>query len=243
MHLGDHNINCGAKKDMSEDSCKKMRQEMNRAFDSGDITSITRLMDKYFEKSTYSLTHLFKDEQRKVLGQVLRLTIEDVEVSFKNIYENNYSIMNFLLDSKIPLPRPLFIATEYFINSNLKACFEPESVDTREIESLIQEAKKWSVNIDKDTLGFVASKRIVSLMSELNKAPRNTEIMKKIINILELLKPLSIPLRLWKAQNICLFVEKELFAKLESLSNNNDRQAQEWVKTFRKLSEELNVKV
>ncbi|MBD3264460.1 MAG: DUF3536 domain-containing protein [Candidatus Omnitrophica bacterium] len=243
LHLGDHNITCGAKEAGSEKDFEKASFNISSAFDSGDITGVTRLMDDYFEKQIFSLIHLFKDEQRKVLEQILKLTIEDVNVSFKNIYENNYSIMNFLQSSGIPLPRPLFLASEYMINSDLKKAFEKDEVDIGKIKSLIDEASKWSVNIDKDTLGFVASSKIVDLLQELQSNPQDKDAMSVILDIVKLLRESAVPLRLWKVQNICLAIERDYFEKVQKEAEAGDDASKEWVRIFKELSEQLNFKV
>ena len=72
LHLGDHNLNGGVKKLMEDESFSAMNTEIKEAFDKGDIPEVIRLMDKHFGTNNYSLWHLFKDEQRKVLNQVLR---------------------------------------------------------------------------------------------------------------------------------------------------------------------------
>jgi hypothetical protein len=45
-------------------------------------------MDRNFGESSYSLKTLFRDEQRKVLDQILMSTHEDVESRFRQITDS-----------------------------------------------------------------------------------------------------------------------------------------------------------
>jgi len=92
LHLGDHNIIGGVREYMGDEPFSLMRQEIQNAFGRSDVPDVIRLMDTHFETHNYSLWHLFRDEQRKVLGQILESTLNEVEASFRQIYERSFPI-------------------------------------------------------------------------------------------------------------------------------------------------------
>jgi len=243
LHLGDHNLNGGAKGFTGDNDFSVMQDEIMDAFKRGDIPEVIRLMDKHFDGSIFSLWHLFKDEQKKVLNQILQLTYEDIETSYRQIYENNYNIMNFFHSLYIRLPRPFIAATEYILNTDLKKIFEAEDLDLEKLEKLIDEAKRWSIKVDMTTIGFVVSSWLESVMEWLNGHPENIDLIEKINNTMELVKPLSLPIDLWKAQNIYFSIGKNFYNTMKKKASGEDNFAKKREEEFLKLGNYLYVKV
>jgi len=243
LHLGDHNLNGGVRKFMGEEAFSTMHGEVKEAFNKGDIPDVIRLMDKHFGVNNYSLWHLFKDEQRKVLDQVLRSTLEGVEISFRKMVEKNYPIMSFFQSLHMPLPKPLMVAAEYIVNMDLKRAFEGEDLDTEKLEGLINEAKKWSLEIDKGTIGYVATSWFNSLLEKLRQQPEEIPLIEKVENVLGLLFSLSAELDLWKAQNTYFSLGKVLFGSMKERAERGDDLGKRWIEVFDRLGSRLQVKV
>ncbi len=243
LHLGDHNINAGVKDFNGDEEYSIMQNEIKQAFEKGDIPEVVRLMDKHFENNIYSLWHLFKDEQRKVLDQILQLTYESVESSYRHIYEENFAIMNFYHSLQQRLPRPFSSAAEYILNTDLKKIFEEENIDVEKLKRLIEEAKRWSTKIDTTTIGFIASSWVNSIMEKLDKKPKDIELLEKINNTMELSTPLSLSLDLWKAQNIYFSIGRSYYKTMKEKAAKRDNFAQRWLKGFLKLGYYLHVRI
>ena len=242
LHLGDQNINGGVRAFDTMENHEEMAGAVKSAFDKGDVPEIIRLLDRYFDGRTFSVWHLFKDEQRRILDELLRLTYESIDASYRSIYENNYTIMNFFRWLQIPVPRALLIAAEHIINMDLMRVFK-DHVDIERLEALIREAEKWSVELDSDTIGFVVSRWVNSAMEGLKEGPEDTAVFEKITEILRILKPLSIKLNLWKAQNVYFSLGKSLYAAMRKRADEGDEPARRWVDVFTKLGYYMDVKV
>jgi alpha-amylase/alpha-mannosidase (GH57 family) len=243
LHLGDHNINAGVKDFQGDRDFSLMQAEMTQAFEKGDLPEVIRLMDKHFNGNIFSLWHLFKDEQRQVLDMVLKSTYENVESSYRNIYENNSVIMNFYQNLQHRIPRPFLYAAEYIINTDLKRIFEEENPDAEKLKKIMDETRRWSIKIDTTTIGFVASSWINSVMGKLNSHPEDVKLFEKIDETLELMKPFSLPLNLWNAQNIYFSIGKNIFSRMKEQARGGDAAAQKWVEGFTKLGYYLEVKI
>jgi alpha-amylase/alpha-mannosidase (GH57 family) len=243
LHLGDHNLNGGVRKFMGDEAFSLMQGEVKEAFGKGDIPEVIRLMDKHFGMNNYSLWHLFKDEQRKVLGQILRSTLEGVEISFRKVYEENYPIMSFLQNLQMPVPKPLTVAAEYIANVDLRRLFEDEDLDTGKLEGLINEAKKWSLEIDKGTIGYVATSWLNTLMEKIRQQPEDVALFEKIEKVLQLLESLSVEVDVWKPQNECFLIEKKLYGSMIDRVGKGDDVAKRWVEVFPQLCSHLTVKL
>jgi alpha-amylase/alpha-mannosidase (GH57 family) len=243
LHLGDHNLNGGVRKFMGDEAFSTMHGEIKEAYNRGNIPDVIRLMDKHFGMNNYSLWHLFKDEQRKVLGQILRSNLEGVEISFRKVYEENYPIMSFLQNLQMPLPKPLTVVAEYIVNMGLKRVFEGEDLDTEKLEGLINEGKKWPLEVDKEMIGFVATSWLNTRLEKLHQQPEDVASIKKTEKVLQLLKSLSVEPDIWKPQNECFLIEKNHYSVMKQRADRGDDVAKRWVEVFPQLCSHLTVKV
>ena len=242
LYLGDHNINGGAKEFAGENEFSIMQDEIKEAFDKG-ITETIRCMDKHFKDNIYSIWHLFKDEQRKILDQLSGLTYDEIATSYRQIYKNNYAIMNTFHGLHIKLPRPFFVATEYILNEDIKQLFKEESLDVDSLEKLINEAEKWNIKIDTTTLSYVVSLWLNTIMDKIHKQSEDLQLFEMIDKTLEVVKPLSLSLDLWKAQNNYFSLWNNVYSSMKDKAEKGDSFAGNWVENFIKLGYYLNVKV
>ncbi len=242
LYLGDHNINGGAREFAEEKEFSIMQNEIKEAFDKG-ITETVRFMDKHFKGNIYSIWHLFKDEQRKVLDQLSGLTYDEIATSYRQIYMNNYAIMNTFHSLHIKLPMPFFVATEYILNDDMKQLFKEGPLDVDRLGKLISEAKKWSIKIDTTTLNYVVSSWLNTIMDKIHKQPEDLHPFDMIDKTLEIVKPLSLSLDLWKAQNNYFSLWNDVYRTMKDRMEKGDSFAGSWVEYFLKLGHYLNVKV
>jgi alpha-amylase/alpha-mannosidase (GH57 family) len=242
LHLGDHNIIGGVREYMGDEPFSLMRQEIQDAFGKSDVPEVIRLMDAHFETHNYSLWHLFKDEQRKVLDQILDSTLKEVETSFRQIYERHYPVMQVMKEMRIPLPKAFATATELIIGTDIREELRSEELDFERIQKLIEETKRWSVELDAKSLGFVASQKINSVMEELSMAPEDLSLLQTIEGIFDVLSVLSLDLDLWKSQNIYFSIAKRRYDDMEQKASAGDQTAERWLEHFNKLGDYLHVK-
>jgi alpha-amylase/alpha-mannosidase (GH57 family) len=242
LHLGDHNINGGAMDFVGTATFDAMREDISGAFERGDIPEVIRLMDRHFGSSVFSAWHLFRDEQKKILDRILQGTYEEMENSYRQIYEKSYDIMNFFHSVKIRLPRPFSVAAEYVVNRDLKKIFEGDP-DLDRLRSLMEEVHRWSIKIDATMAGFLVSSWLADSMEKLLTHPEVTEILERIDDVMEILKPLSLSLTLWKAQNIYFSIGKEHFAAMNERARREGDPAARWVEHFLKMGKYLHVKI
>jgi len=236
LYLGDHILFGGLCAVMQDELFGKMQQQVKEAFQKSDIPGVISLFDRYFGKHDYTLWHLFRDEQRKVLNKILNSNLKEIEISFRKINENYYPIMLALREIGMPLPKVFSNTFEFIFNLDIRNILEAEPLDGKKLQQLVDEVKRWSLNIDKTTLGFVASQRINALMQAFNANPEDISPVKTIKNIFRILQPLSLQLRLWEAQNIYFSLGKMLYEGMqEKAKNTEDEISRRWVRNFKAL--------
>ncbi len=243
LHLGDHNISGGLTDYKDEEAFSSMRQELWIGFERGDTTGIIRLMGKHFGMNNFSIWHLFRDEQRKVIHQILEFNHVGIEASYRKIYEDNNPVMNFLSSINIPIPKPIFLAVEHIVNVDMKRVFERNEVDVEKLKRLILEANRWGIHLDTAALKYDVSLWVTSLMEKTQQDPKDPSLFVKITDVLELLESLSLNLDFWKAQNIYFSLKEQLSAEMDDKVKRGDGSAKNWFDAFKELGEKLRIKV
>src|SRR5205085_3205825 len=75
LHLGDHNVNAGVREFRGEQAYSEAADEIAATFNRADIAESLRFLDKHFGGADYTLKSLFRDEQRRIVSQILNSTL------------------------------------------------------------------------------------------------------------------------------------------------------------------------
>jgi alpha-amylase/alpha-mannosidase (GH57 family) len=242
LHLGDHNLLGGVREFADEASFAVMRRDIKEAFNRSDLAEIIRLMDKHFETHNYSLWHLFRDEQRRVWDRILKSTVDEVAGSFRRIYSHHYPIMRAMREQRAPLPKALLVTAELTINGDLRRAIENPEFDAAQVAGLIEEVDRWRFEVDRTTLGFVASLRAQELMNRFTRTPQDSTPLAQIHTILVALERLALPLDLFKVRNQLFVTSKQMLREMIERNTSGDTTATEWIKRFIRLSDHLRHK-
>jgi alpha-amylase/alpha-mannosidase (GH57 family) len=243
LHLGDHNIVGGVRQYADEDTFIRMYQKIRDMFIKSDISGTIRLIEKHFIEHHCSLWHLFRDEQRKILNQILDSALKEVDASLHQINERHYPIIQALRQLHVPLPKVFWVTVELMLNTDLIHTLEKEELDMDRLKRLVDEAKKWGLELDKTTLGFVAANKVNTLMGRFAGNPGDSSLTGEIVEIFKTLKPLELVINFWKAQNIFFSIGKEMYPGMEDRSSKGDKAAGQWITNFDELSNYLRIKI
>ena len=242
LHFGGYNLFGGVCDYTGDRPFYTMRREIRGAFQKGDIDEVLHMMDKHFS-TRYSLWQLFKDEQRKISGLIIEELLRDARTFFRQISEHQHPIMQVMKEMGIPLPKALATPVEFVLNMDLQKLLEKEEPDFDQLQKSIEEAKRWSLELDRVTLGFVASRRINKLMEKLYEKPEDVSRMENVETLLWILRLLPLDLNLWKSQNIYFHIGKQLYNSMREKAEKGEGSAKKWVEHFHSLGRYLQVKV
>jgi alpha-amylase/alpha-mannosidase (GH57 family) len=236
VYLGGHNLNCGVRLFSSQEDYDRLIVEAREAFEGADLPETIRVLDRHFGASHYSLKNLFRDEQFKVLNQILTATREDIYNSYKSLSDRYASLAHFLNDIHMPPLQSLAPAAEFVINAELQKQFENAHPDAERVKGLVAEAQKTNAIIERDVLAFGVKKHFDRLSDELLKSPEDLEILQRFSNSAALLPVLPVSVNLWKPQN----VYDQLRAKIPpQIEERGDDKAAIWMDKFLTLGEQL----
>jgi alpha-amylase/alpha-mannosidase (GH57 family) len=243
LHLGDHNLTGGVCEFRDEKEFHQKQNELKEVFRKSDIPRIIRLIEKHFDSGQYSLWHLFKDEQTKILYQILDSTLEDVEVSLRQINEHHYPIIQVIKQLKIPLPKVLANTVLLMLNKDILQVLDQDSPDFVKLEKLVQEVLEWDLEVDKATIGFLVSRKVGHMMAGLKQNPSGVKPLAVIEGMLRILQPLKLELNLWPVQNSYFSLGKLHYWPMKARAEKGEDVAQAWLSLFNRLGDYLKVKV
>jgi len=242
LHLGDHNIYGGVRPAMRDDIFGKMANEIKTAFLKSNIPEVIQSVTSHFGTNNYSLKHLFKDEQNKILNEILKSTLQDIESHYRQIYEQHYPLLQAQEELTIPLPKALATSIEFVLNRDLLDQLNKDRINVKQLQKTVEEVKRWSFDLDKNTLGFTASHKINNLMQKLLKTPDNVSLITNIESLLSVLSGLQLPLDIWKAQNVYFKINKQFYKQKKTEADQSDSSSKKWINLFDSIGCYLHVK-
>jgi alpha-amylase/alpha-mannosidase (GH57 family) len=243
LHLGDHNLHCGINKYTAGEAYKAFVQEASAAFARADFPETLQLLDKHFGQSTYSLTSLFRDDQRRFLDSILESTLQDVEAVYRRLYEHHAPLIHFLYHSEIPPPKPLALAAELHFNAALRRAFAHEELDPALISQFLDDTAVEGVVLDTETLEYSLRNRIERLAQKLSDQPTEFSILQRLDAAVDLVESLPFRVNTWEVQNLVYQIMHSTLPSLRDKAEGGDVQARLWVDHFASLTEKLSIKL
>jgi alpha-amylase/alpha-mannosidase (GH57 family) len=243
LHFGEHAFNGGVRTFQGDEAYGAMKGEVSKAFETGDLAEIVRLMDKHFGMHNYSLKDLFTDEQRKILATVITSTIEEYETAYRGMFENSRHVMAFLQETGIPLPRAFLTAAALTLNHDLKRAFSGERIDIEKVRAAAEDIRKWSLGIDSIEVEFKARHRAELMMDEVFKDPFNLAALRDSRQVIELLQLLPMEINYWQMQNTYYMTARVAYGGFLLRAKAGDSEAAEWVEEFKELGRDLRFNI
>ena len=199
-----------------------------------------RLVDRFYGRADYSLTSLFRDEQRRIIDLILDSTLRDIEGSLATIYQDHASLLHYLSRANLPKPPALALAARFAINAGLRHGLEADPVDHTQLQSFLALASADQVEIDTSTLAYIADQRMKNAMVALQISAGSLAALERALTLAQAFTELPFDLNLWQAQNVWYEILRTSNYALTSL-DTEDRPR--WEKDFGELGSCLTIDV
>lgn len=243
LYLGEHNLTGGVRPVESAESYDNMLAEVRGAYERADFPETIRLIDRHFGQTSYSLNSLFKDEQRRILNEILVSTREDLESRFRLIAERYAPLMKFLQSTGAPLPPGLDTVTDFVLQNDIRRQIEAEPLDLERLEALIQEAKSRQNRVFDPNISYAVKNKMEHLIQKLADKPEEPETMRALKLFAERVMPLPLGLNLWKVQNTYWELLQRILPDFRQRASAGSEADREWVAEFLALGEQLGFAV
>jgi alpha-amylase/alpha-mannosidase (GH57 family) len=243
VHLGDHNFTGGVRLFKGNEKYEALVHDIEGVFSRGDIPELIRTVDKNFGLGTYSLKLLFRDQQRKVLEVILDSTRAEAEALYRRLYHDHSTLARFLTDLGLPVPKPLKMAAEFLLNTDLRRAFDSPQIDVTRIQSLLQEGKMALADLDVSGLEYAARKALIRLAHEFEEQPEDLVRIQNLTAALDLVETLPFKVSLWEPQNLYYEVMKRLRPTLCARAGAENDAPRDWAASLITLGTKLHMAV
>ncbi len=243
MHFGDHNVNGGLREFRGEEAYQSLVQEISDTFSRADLPEVIRLLDRNFGKNIFSLRSLFRDDQRRILNQILDSSLSNATAVYRQLYEQNAPLMRFLVDLGNPLPKSFQAAAEFSLNRSLRDALVAEEPPLDRVQSLLEETKGLKIPLDEVSLGYALKETIERMSAKFSAQPEDLGLLQKLESLAALAHSLPFPVDLWNVQNIYFRVGQEAYPQFRSGAEKGEDPAKTWVSHFMSLGDKLYCRV
>jgi alpha-amylase/alpha-mannosidase (GH57 family) len=243
IHWGDHNISCCISP-IPEGTLPEETfvTRVFEVFGRADFPTALLLLEKTIGTSTYSLRHLFRDEQRRILQIVLESNLTHAEAAYRQIYEANAPLLLFLKDLMVPVPPALSAAAEYLLNASIRRAFESTVFDLNSVRQLLDAALMHGVPLDPDFLEMAIRRRLEQTAADFLKQPTENDALLQLDAISALLCELPFEVNLRTVQNIYYHILNHYFPQMKKKMGRREKGAKEWVESFQALGAKIGMR-
>jgi hypothetical protein len=242
IHLGGHVFNAGVRDFQGPELYTKMRLEFLETFEKGDIAELIRFMDREFGLGSYTLMNLFRDEQRKILNIAFTRKAEEFEDAYRHLYEENKTLMTFMRDAGMPVPKGFMAAVEFNLVAEIKKEFAKRDLDGGRIKEIVREAGEWNVKLDSG-LEFMIRRKGERMIRRIAKAPHDHELLQEFLSYMEVLRSLPLEVNLWIIQNVYEEMASTAYVDLLQTANGGSEPAKKLIEDFHRAGELLRFNV
>jgi alpha-amylase/alpha-mannosidase (GH57 family) len=239
LYLGEHNVTGGVRPVQADEAYQAMCQEISAAFETADVPQVIRLIDRHFGEAPYSLRSLFKDEQRRILTEILSSTREDLESRFRLITERYTPLMKFLRSAGAPLPPALETARDFVLQSDILVQLAAEPMNLAHLQTMLEEARSQVPHILDANVSFAVKNRMEQLIQQLAAQPADLDRIETLEHLAELVMPLPLGLNLWKVQNTYWEMLQRTVPEFRQRAEAGDQSALAWMLKFLALGDRL----
>jgi len=242
LHLGDHNLSGGAVRFPGEGAYAALVDEIGTPFQRADLTETLRAVDRRFGSGVYTLRLLFRDEQQRVLGQILRTALSAADAAYREVYEEHAPLMRFLSSHGIASPRRFRVAAELALSTSLKEALEAPAPDPDRLATILEEAKNVGVVLHEDGLGLSVSHALERLAEGLRRDATDLTRLEELEAVVDLARQLPFEVDFWQVQNVYYRLLTSLLPGRRREAEEGPGKAREWTERFLGLGEKLSVK-
>ena len=242
LYLGGYNILGAAREFMGDETFAGTADQITNAFYAGNLADLTRLLNQDFPNSGYSLCHLFRDEQRKVIHQIFSVANEEIINSFRQIYYHHSSILDVTATLNSPLPPTFVVVAQAVLGDDLSNALRASPIDTAGLRRAAEQIARFSFAIDRSAISLTLVESLNSLADALRADGGQVGHLEMMAEIFDAIRPLGLELNLWRVQNVFFkAIRPVAAAKLAAAAQGNAGDAR-WLELFRSNSAHLKVK-
>ena len=236
IHLGDHLISGGVRDFAGPSAYEQTVDAITSVFSSGDFTELVRVVDQAYGAQSNMLRMLFRDEQRKIVRQILATPLAEAELAYRQLFENRVPLMHFLAALNYPRVKALQVAAEFTLNTDFRAAIEEEHSNIQKTRAILDEIERIGVPLDSTTAEFAMRGKLEQLAARFRGNPASMDLLEQLLASVELAFSLPFPVQFWKVQNEYFEVLRDFYPE----ARKSPKAAAKWLQLFTDLGSKLS---
>ncbi len=202
-YFGGHDFSCGVRTWDDQATYDALKTDLLARCARQSVADLVRGLDEYFPGGLSSLGHLFLDERRRVLANVIRATLERYEETYRKIWEENRKLVHYLRDADAPIPDALAIVARHVLEQqvSLELLSVPDlaAIPDR-VVALVDEARALGLTLDLMPQRFVMQSAVARVLALVAESP-SRERVAQATALIEGARRLGIRYGHWATQN------------------------------------------
>ena len=178
-HFGGHDFSCGVRTWDDQATYDALKTDLLARCARQSVADLVRGLDEYFPGGLSALGHLFLDERRRVLANVIRATLERHEEAYRKIWEENRKLVHYLREADAPIPEALAIIARHVLQEQASVELQPildvATIPDRFV-AVIDEAKALGLTLDLMPQRFVMNLAVSRALDAIADSPSRERI-------------------------------------------------------------------
>ncbi|HVE70198.1 MAG TPA: DUF3536 domain-containing protein [Thermoanaerobaculia bacterium] len=235
LHLGETELTGGVRRARGGADYDRVRDELTRTMQPGGIPAVIRMLDTHFGATPISVRSLFRDEQRRIVHELIVATLEEAEHTFRQLHERYNPLMRLHTRLGIPVPKVLQTAAEFDLNVQIRRMLDEDPPPFKELEAQLEEAHGEGVTLDTTT--HMAFGDAIERASErFRERPDDVDRLELFEALVKIACRARLPIDLRRAQNRYYRMLATVRPAVAASVN-----AEEWLALFDSLGSQLTV--
>lgn len=203
LHLGGHDFHCVLRTTRGIMEYEQLKKELFQIFAFHSLTEVIRYLDNNFGTNYYSLKDLLTEERRKLIFQIIAETFARFENTYRQQYEENRKLMEYLKEIEAPIPRPFLVAAEYTLTQDLERETKhlEDTLDWERVIALVEEIQRWNLKVEAERLEPPFRRTLETALDDALKSLDQRGKLENALQILKIAHLLPFPVNFWGAQN------------------------------------------
>ena len=241
LHLGDQNVYGGVRIFEGEEAYRGMVGASTDVFRRGDVPELIRTVDRHFGSGTFSLRYLFRDEQRRIVNNILDQATAEASALNRSFYSQYGTLIRFVADLGIPLSPQFQMAVDFTLQEEILSALAQDQVDPDRIADILEQSTLAGIALDRVTLEFTFRRTLERAAERYQRSQGELATLQAFERAVGICTSLPFEVNLWVAQNIFFEVTRQYAPIYRDRARDGDTEAKLWLATAASLGAKLYV--
>ncbi len=209
LHLGAADFRCGVAPWSGEERFAEVEAVLFAKLERAGFSRVLREIDRWFPGRDYALRDLFLDERRRVAAALLDGTLRRYEAHYREIFDDNLRLMEFLREIDSPIPGPLRVAADVTLTGRLLGLTERTrsgeialAAAEEELTAIAVLARRLGAHLYLEPVRLGVEGLVLERLTDLQAGRAPAARAREAAEILAAVEQVGLRLDLWEAQNM-----------------------------------------